>query len=260
MQGITFAVAVNNQRLFENNFLTSPCLRGSHGYQILAQRNFKSASNAYNDALEKSHNDLVIFAHQDMYFPEAWLSELQRALDYLEGNDPRWGVVGCYGVSSDGTRYGRVYSSGLGVIGMRLEHPMRVQTLDEIVLVLRKSSGLSFDNGLPSFHFYGADICLRATIRGMNNYAVPAFCVHNTQMNSALPREFYGCYRHFKEIWRQYLPVYTSCITVSRFDFPLHARRMREAYLTHISRRKERDTRVDSPRAVVESLAKLNNM
>jgi len=55
-----------------------------------------------------------------------------------------------------------------------------VQTLDEIVLIFRRDSGLSFDETLPHFHFYGTDICMRAAEQGRQCYAISAFCVHNT--------------------------------------------------------------------------------
>jgi len=232
--------------------LASPCLRGSQVDELIIQEKYPSAARAYNDVLRRSRNDLVVLAHQDIYFPESWLSALERAVSYLENNDPNWGVIGCYGVGANKARYGRVYSAGLGIIGKAIEHPARVQTLDEIVLVLRKSSGLSFDDTLPGFHFYGADICLRAAPRGMNNYAIPAFCVHNTQLNPTLPEEFYHCYRHFKTVWRQHLPVHTSCITVSTLDLPFYIRRLRECYINHIRRRRAELTRLPDPRAILE--------
>src|SRR5277367_1172329 len=99
---ITFAIAVNNDALFESNFLASPGFRQPHPHQILVQRNFRSAARAYNDAIDRSVNDLIIFCHQDIFFPEAWLGQIQRGLDYLESQDPDWGVAGCGGVTSDG--------------------------------------------------------------------------------------------------------------------------------------------------------------
>ena len=100
-----------------------------------------------------------------MIFPEFWLLDLQRALDSLQQTDPEWGVLGCYGVTLDEGR-GYIYSGGLGVMGKPTDRPGPVQTLDEIVLILRKSSGLRFDDRLPHFHFYGADICMTAAARG----------------------------------------------------------------------------------------------
>lgn len=234
---LTFAVAVNQQQVFEANFLASPCFRQPYSYQILDQRKFTSAASAYNSALENSQNDIVIFAHQDMYFPQSWLSDLEGALSYLQDHDPHWGVLGCYGVTADGRPRGHLYSSGLGILDEPMDHPIQVRTLDEIVLVVRRSSGLRFDEDLPGFHFYGSDLCLRAAERGMNSYVIPAFCVHNTQMNPILPDDFYTCYKYFKGVWRHRLPIHTSCITVSRFDLKCRLRRAREIYITQIRRR-----------------------
>ena len=241
MQGlipITFVAAVNSQDIFANNFMASPCFRGSHPYQILAQAGFSSAAKAYNDAIDRSTNDLIIFAHQDIVFPEHWLSDLQSALDSLEGIDPQWGVLGCYGETlHDGGR-GYIYSGGLDILGKPFDRPAPVQTLDEIVLILRKSTGLRFDERLPHFHFYGTDICMEAAIRDMRSYAIPAFCIHNTQQNFVLPKEFYEGYKHLKKKWRKFLPIQTTCIRMTKFDLPMYERRIREAYL-HFIRRKD---------------------
>lgn len=249
---LTLAVAANNKQVLEANLLASPCLRGAEVDQLLVQEQYASAAIAYNSAMGTSRNDVLIFAHQDLYLPDSWLSELNCAIGYLNQHDPHWGVLGCFGVAANKMRYGQVYSAGLGIIGNAIDLPSVVRTLDEIVLVVRKSSGLTFDTALPGFHFYGADICLRAIQKGMNNYAIPAFCVHNTQLNPTLPPDFYECYRHFKRTWREVLPVHTSCITVSRLDIPCQILRLREAYIKHIRRTRAEITRLPDPRTVLE--------
>jgi hypothetical protein len=230
-QDITFVVAVNRWDVFKTNFLGSPAFRGSYDYQILIQQHFKSAARAYNDAIDRSRNDLMIFAHQDIFFPEPWLAQLARALDYLEVHDPQWGVLGCYGTTRSGERIGHIYSSGLGVIGQPFEHPKAVLTLDEVVLVLRKSSGLRFDETLPHFHFYGTDICLSAAERGMKSYSVPAFCVHNTEQIMVLPPAFYESAKHIRRVWKAHLPIQTSCIRLTKLNLPMFAMRLRGALL-----------------------------
>ena len=152
---VTFVNAVNNRRLFERNFLASPCLDQHQDCELLVQEGFGSAAKAYNDAIDRAMHDLIVFCHQDILLPQSWLCELQSALQELEREDPQWGVLGTYGVTQDGRAWGRVYSSGLGVIGETPPRPVAVQTLDEIVLILRKSSGLRFDESLPHFIFTG---------------------------------------------------------------------------------------------------------
>jgi hypothetical protein len=114
---------------------------------------------------------------------------------------------------------------------MGCEQPEPVQTLDEIVLIIRKSSGLRFDDQLPHFHLYGADICLRAAKMGRKSYAIPAFCIHNTQQNLILPREFYQCCMHIKRVWKDALPIQTTCMRLTRFNAPLYRRKLWEVYL-----------------------------
>lgn len=240
----TFVVAVKSRDdVLENNFLASPCFRRPHLHQILIQENFRSAAKAYNDAIDRSSNDLMVFVHQDIILPESWPPQLERALAYLQTDDPNWGVIGSYGETLDDNGRGHVYSTGRGVLGKPSEHPQRIQTLDEIVLILRKSSGLQFDETLPHFHLYGTDICMRAQTIGRKNYAISAFCIHNTHHNLILAPEFYECYWHLKRTWKKHLPIQTTCIRMTRFDVPLYKKRLWEAHLRHIRRKEFAGTR-----------------
>ncbi len=251
---ITFVIAVNDRDLFERNFLASPCLRQSQHHQILIQENFNSAAKAYNDAIDRAANDLIVFCHQDIVLPEAWLSQLQLSLDNLAITDPNWGVLGSYGKTQDGCGWGCVYSSGRNIVGEPLDRPVVVQTLDEIVLILRKSSGLRFDGLLPHFHFYGADICLRAAKRGMKSYTIYAFCIHNTHQTLVLPKEFYECCRYIKHVWKNHLPIQTTCIKITRFNLPLYYRKLREFHLRYIRRKECGGTRVREPLLLLETI------
>jgi hypothetical protein len=222
--------------ILEKNFLLSPCLADPHPHQILLQQDFRCAGAAYNDAIDKSVNDLIVFCHQDMFFPEPWISQVQEIVTRLSVQDPNWGVLGCCGATSDGQIRGYVYSTGIGIIGVESE-PAQVQTLDEIVVILRKSSGLRFDNKLPHFHLYGSDICLRAALHGMKSYAIAAFCVHNAYANFHLSREFYECCRYMRRTWRQSLPIQTTCVKITRSNVPIYIRRLKEMYFKHVRRR-----------------------
>jgi hypothetical protein len=252
---VTLVVAVNQRKVFEDNFLSSPCLRQMADPQILIQEGFDSASKAYNDSLERSRNDLMIFVHQDVILPETWPGDLARALEYLDSEGAHWGVLGCYGESPLHGGSGHVYSSGLGIVGMPLDHPTPVQTLDEIVLVLRKSSGLRFDDKLPHFHFYGSDICLRAAKMGLTCYAIPAFCIHNTHQPLILPREFYECCQYVRRAWKNYLPIQTSCIRITKYNIPVYTRRLREIYLRYIRGKEFGGVRASDPQRLMREVA-----
>lgn len=258
MKPITFVVAVNSRRVLQENLLASICVRPPH--QVLIQEGFPSAALAYNDALLTATNDLIVFVHQDVFLPEPWFGQLEQSLDYLHRTDPSWGVLGCWGARADGSLVGHVYSSGLGVLGACLEHPERVQTLDEIVLIFRKSSGVSFDASLPHFHFYGTDICMRAAAQGLNCYAMSGFCVHNTRQILRLPKEFYDCYAHVKRTWEDRLPIQTSCIRISRFDVEVFRRKVEDFCRPAFLDTRMSAPRVSDPRQIVKELEYTNRL
>jgi hypothetical protein len=94
------------------------------------------------------------------------------------------------------------------------ELPAKVATLDELLLVVRRDSGLRFDPDL-GFHLYGADICRQARERGLAVVAVGALCHHNSR-SLVLPESFYHSAAVFARKWSHRLPVATPCIIIDR--------------------------------------------
>lgn len=252
---ITFVTAVNDRQVYESNFAASLCFQGDHGHEIIVQEGFRSAASAYNDAIDRSENDLIVFAHQDVLFPQGWIEDLHTALTSLRQKDPNWGVLGCYGViPSERPGRGFVYSPYDGFLGSPHGLPAAVQTLDEIVLILRRSKGLRFTDDLPHFHFYGTDICMSAAKRGMKSYAVAALCIHNSNQNFVLPKEFYESYAFAKRTWKEFLPIRTTCIRITRFDGEMYKRRLKDIYQRRIKRRGEGLPRVSDGRSLYREI------
>jgi len=250
-EGFTIVAAVNNVQVLRSNLCLSPGLL-ARAHQLVIKENCVSASLAYNSAIEEADNDVIIFAHQDVYLPEGWFPDLRKSLAYLKAENVDWGVLGCFGCASFAEHgLGMVYTNGLGVHGRKIDKPEPIETLDEIVLIVRKSSGLRFDPQLPHFHLYGTDICLAAKTMGMTSYAIPAFCVHNTNQLLSFPAEFYQCYRYLKRKWARFLPIYTSCTRISRFDEDLYDRKFRELARKTLGIRRSAKLRVDDPRTVL---------
>jgi hypothetical protein len=251
---VTFVVNKSgNPSVFQNNFAASPCLEGIPPDRVIVQEGFSSASLGYNDAIEKSKTDLIVFAHQDVYFPKDWLSDVDRSLKILEKSDPDWGVLGGWGINRQGMGVGFVHSVGLGVLGQPFEHPAAVDTLDEFILIMRKSSGLKFDPTLPHFHFYGMDICMSARKNKKSCYAISAFSVHNTSYGF-LSQEFFSCYWHVKKRWKEVLPVRTSCIIVSRWNEDFIVRKLKLLCFAVLGRDIKILPRLEDPRSALRSI------
>lgn len=259
MEMVSVVCAVNDEKVYQNNLLASPFLSGSNRHQIIARRGFSSASKAYNSGIEEAENDLIVFAHQDVFFPAGWLQDLVLTLEKIEKLDQDWGVLGSFGVTGDREFRGHVYSAGLRrILGEHFDAPVEVQTLDELVLIVRKSSGLRFDESLPYFHFYGADICMAAHASGRRSYAIPAFCIHNSNQVVFFPPEFYACWSHFRKRWAGMLPVQTTCATVSGSATSIPIRKFKEklrqlqARLMGIDPYRKRNLRLQDPRTYLE--------
>jgi hypothetical protein len=211
----TLVAAVNNDKVLTQTLLASPAIDGH--CQIVLKRGFPSAGQAYNAGLAEANNEVVVFAHQDVYLPSSWLGKVETALSVVESNDPNWGVLGVFGVSkSDNcSKQGHCYSTGLQrILGAPLERPIETRSLDELVLIVRRSSRLSFDEALPGFHLYGTDICLSAESHRMRSYIISAFCVHNSNGIEYLPMEFWRAQVYLQRKWKERLPIETCCTTI----------------------------------------------
>lgn len=208
--------AVNDDAVLETCLRASPELGGPE-FEVLEQRGYASAASAYNAALERAVGEVVIFSHQDVYFPEGWVAQLETALRWLAKHDPEWGVLGVYGVAADGRPAGWTYSTGLGrVLGGPFPEPQPVRTLDEVVLMVRRASGLKFDEGVEGFHMYGTDVCLEAERRGRRTYVISAFAIHNSNGIRQLPWAFWQTYLYVRRKWWDRLPVAAPCVVVTR--------------------------------------------
>ncbi len=245
--------AVNDDAVLASCLRASPDFGGPE-FEVFEQRGYSSAAVAYNEALERSTGEVVIFAHQDVYFPEGWLAQLEIALHWMAKHDPHWGVLGVYGVEADGRPAGWTYSTGLGrVLGGPFPEPLPVRTLDEVVLIVRRSSGLKFDEGVEGFHMYGTDVCLEAERRGLGVYVISAFAIHNSNGIGQLPSAFWQTYLYVRRKWWAQLPVAAPCAEVTRSLLPMWRARL-QRFVDFKLRGRAVGSRVPQPSLLYASL------
>lgn len=213
--------AVNDDSVLEACLKRSPDI-ASGQLPLSCTRGATSMASAYNSMLDACDDAIGVFAHQDVYLPQGWLARTAAGLNALEQSDPAWAVAGVYGVRADGTHVGRVWDVNLkrelGAAGFA---PQPVGSLDEMILVVRRSSGLRFDPALPDFHLYGTDIVQEALARGLGAYAIECPVVHNNRPYASLRGGYGDAYRYARDKWRDRLPIETTICALSRSPLPL---------------------------------------
>jgi hypothetical protein len=198
--------SVSNETTLRNNLLLSPDISK---HNLLLQYNYTNLSKAYNDA--KPSEDIVIYVHQDVYLPGGFFNQLTTSILQLTVSNCNWGVIGPAGRSSRGW-FGSIVDRGKNWGNSELL-PKEVDTLDELMLVT-KNNEFIFDEGILNHHLFGADLCMQAREAGKLNYAINAYCHHNSSSSYELPKEFEVSKQYIKQKWNKYLPIYTTCTVI----------------------------------------------
>jgi hypothetical protein len=222
---LSFVACVSDDSLLKDNLLASPDLVGPGSpHEVILIHDAPSAAAGYTMGRQRAKHEWVVFVHQDVRLLAGWDQTLARQIGEAEQRFGPIGVAGVYGVgevieslASDkplaAERIGWVVDRGRELRdGPDL--PARVATLDELVLVVRRDSGLQFDPAL-GFHLYGADMCLQARERGLAVVALGALCHHNSR-SVGLPEGFFASAEVFARKWKHRLPVATPCVVVDR--------------------------------------------
>lgn len=218
MSDFTIVAPVNDGQKYAECLHSSPCVWKDE-IEVIKQTGYRNISQAYNDALERVKTQYVIFAHQDVFLPEDFMSQLidQIARLRLEfsGTDTRWSMLGVAGVDHLGVRYGNLISSGEPWQHDTMNLPHVVQTLDECLLVC-KTASINFDENMPTAHFYGADACLE---RNGFCYAIDAPIEHRRTLAPNIMDYgfFMGAGYIYRKWWRK-CPIYTTCCKIDRND------------------------------------------
>jgi hypothetical protein len=181
-----------------------------------------------NQALAESDAEWLIIVHQDVYLPAGFAARLAAALDWLEAHDPAAAILGAGGIGLDGRLAGRAWSSGhCRVIGDALDLPCRVQSLDEMLMIIRTGSGLRFDEALPGFHLYGTDLLLTAASQGLTAWVADLPTIHHSHAVVNLGGDFRKAWRYLRAKWRAQLPLPNLVCTITTSIWPLLIRDLR---------------------------------
>lgn len=207
-------VASNSEEILKSNLLSSPDLQ-ENGIDLSIQKNKRNAGCAYNQGIDTTSEPIIVFAHQDVYLPAGWQKSLNDQIELLNQMDPTWAVAGVMGVAENNETVGKLWSTGLGrEIGETFEKPVPAASIDEVLLIVRRSSGLRFDENLPSFHLYGTDIVRTAIDQGHGAYIIHAPLIHNSRAVKFLDSNFQSAFGYLQGKWSDRLPMRTPVTVI----------------------------------------------
>lgn len=215
--------ASNNPAILAANLARSPLLATLPLSVIEAT----SAALAYAQGMAESTEDILIFVHHDVYLPPGWDTLLRARIADVAARDPDWALIGAYGVDDHARGWGPVWSSSLGqIVGHVALDPQPVQSFDELLIILRRSAGVTWDTGLPGWHLYGTDIATEARARGLGAYACALPAIHNDGYKDNLDQGFGDAYHYLQKKWATRLPLRSPIIKISRMGHQLWRARL----------------------------------
>jgi GT2 family glycosyltransferase len=217
---ISIVCAYNKKKVFED-ILMKGLDRQIDKFELIAIDNTGDNRGHVADAMNRggcqATEKYIMFIHQDVeLISPTWLRDVERILDSI----PNLGVAGVAGARREGGRdfnahlVGRI-KSGNQEWGIELKEPVRVQTIDELLVIIPREvfEENLFDSKTFDFiHLFGADYCLNVAQRGLDIYAIPGYVFHASTGN------FIGIDKYRVRIFmkhRDVLPIFTTCGEIS---------------------------------------------
>lgn len=174
--------------------------------------NHFDAFSAYNRFLLEARGKYIVLCHQDILPLSDTRVVLDERLEALNSLDGQWGLCGNAGGKADGELVYRITQGAGEELNFGGPFPVRVMSLDENFIVVRRDANLALSRDLKGFHWYGSDLCMIADILGWSAYVIDFHLFHKSRGNVSADfrdkaRAFrlkYG--RAFRPRW-QYVPT-----------------------------------------------------
>lgn len=175
MSSIAFVTLVNDRAQFEACQASLRAQAEPFPAWLMVEPNKQgwNAAQGLNHGIEQLSAEWIVCIHQDVLFPAGFWARFGEQLQKLPADVAVAGIVGC---ERSGRFRGHIVDPNGHCYWPSL--PCDVLAVDEVMLAVRKTSGLRFDHEMPGFHCYGADLCFEADRAGLRVVAIDAPLVH----------------------------------------------------------------------------------
>lgn len=176
---------------------------------------FSTAGAALNHGARLARNEVVAFVHQDVFLHS--LADLESAARHLV-DSPDIGVLGAIGVDRRGRVIGRIRDRVLA-LGERAPHPRGVETMDEVLFMVRRDRVLReplAEEASLGWHAYAVEYCARMRNAGLRVAVIDVPLTHNSLTANLLHLDV--AHRWVGDTYPNLLPLRTTCGTIHRSD------------------------------------------
>ncbi len=180
--------------------------------------NVFDAYSAIKKFLVVAKGKYIILCHQDILLIDD-INDLRDRIVDVSNTNPRWGVLGNAGGYNPGKIYMRITSPTMKDVSVG-PFPQKVKSVDENFMLVRSDAQFGPSEGMEGFHFYGTDLCLQASLKGLSNYVIDFHLYHDSDGDVSYVAdgqdvpEFYRIKRHLIRHYQKLLNVgwiQTSC-------------------------------------------------
>jgi hypothetical protein len=154
------------------------CGFGDNCEYLLVDNTLSNQLDAYqaiNIFIKQAAAKYIILVHQDVRCIDN-IDVLQKNLQLLTDKDANWALCGNAGANGYHNIYYHLNNNG--IVKKTAGLPLKVNSLDENFIVIKKDRNLSVTEEMKGFHLYGTDLCLVADSLGYTSYVIPFMATH----------------------------------------------------------------------------------
>lgn len=132
--------------------------------------------------LELAKGKYILLCHQDLIANYDKIEKFEKCITEISKLDPYWAILGNAGGATIKKNVYRIAYPD-GKIINDTPFPIKVNSLDENFLVIRKDANIGISRDLKGFHLYGTDLCIIAKVLGFNCYVIDFLLTHKSYGN-----------------------------------------------------------------------------
>lgn len=145
-----------------------------------SKKNKYDAFEGLNKMITAASGRYIILCHQDIELNYDTMETLELRIKEVADRDPNWAILANAGGLRLKKNVHRIYYPG-GFEHSAGPFPLKVKSVDEHFMLIRKEANLSFSHNLKGYHLYGTDICIQAEILGYNAWVIDFALLHKSK-------------------------------------------------------------------------------